>query len=332
MDSADQQAGELAYQIMAAADAVAVPDFPPPCRHNFLAGLRHPWPGDAPEHALVYSDGVAVGYLVIGLPQLDNTDNATLDVYVHPDHRRRGVGRASYEYAVGRARQLGRKRVMGSAVATLPGGPDRDPAGGEFAAAMGARAVLAEVRRRLDVSTVDQAALDRLLAQAWRQADGYELVQWVDPAPEEYVADLAYLDGRLVADAPMGDLAWEPEKVDVARVRGAERAIAERQLRHYHSGIRHEGSGQLVAWTTLSLTRTVDWHASQQITIVEPRHRGHRLGTIVKIENLRWTLAAEPALRVVDTFNAAANDHMIAINEAIGFRPVDAWHNWQQEL
>jgi hypothetical protein len=35
---------------------------------------------------------------------------------------------------------------------------------------------------------------------------------------------------------------------------------------------------------------------------------------------------------VIDTWNAAVNDHMIAINEAIGYRPVDGWINWQQEI
>ena len=77
---------------------------------------------------------------------------------------------------------------------------------------------------------------------------------------------------------------------------------------------------------------TPDWHAFQQITIVDPDHRGHRLGTIAKIENLRYAMSHEPALRIIDTWNAAVNDHMISINEAIGFRPVDSWNNWQLTL
>ncbi len=73
-------------------------------------------------------------------------------------------------------------------------------------------------------------------------------------------------------------------------------------------------------------------HAWQNITLVDPDHRGHRLGLIIKIENLRYALAHEPELARVDTWNAAVNDHMISINEAIGYRPVDAWVNWQREL
>ena len=34
----------------------------------------------------------------------------------------------------------------------------------------------------------------------------------------------------------------------------------------------------------------------------------------------------------MDTWNAAVNDHMISINEAMGFRPVDGWNNFQLNL
>jgi hypothetical protein len=53
---------------------------------------------------------------------------------------------------------------------------------------------------------------------------------------------------------------------------------------------------------------------------------------IVKIENLRYARSHEPGLEVIDTFNAAANDHMIAINESMGFRKVDGWTQWQLTL
>jgi hypothetical protein len=51
-----------------------------------------------------------------------------------------------------------------------------------------------------------------------------------------------------------------------------------------------------------------------------------------KVANLRYTLAQEPALWTIDTWNAESNTHMIAINEAVGFRAVDAWSHLQHEL
>ncbi|HEX7746840.1 MAG TPA: GNAT family N-acetyltransferase [Micromonosporaceae bacterium] len=329
LDVADDAAVERAFEIEAAAVAADLPGFPPVCHQNFVGGIRHPWPGYRSHHALAYLDGTPAGYVRTDLPQLDNTDNASVELSVHPDQRTRGVGRALHEYVVRYLRDAGRKRVVGMSVKELPGGPARSSAGAAFATAMGATSALFDVRRRLDVTAIDEPAIEGMLTAALRRASGYSLVQWAGRAPDEYVDDVAYLDGRLVADAPMGDLAWEPEKVDAARVRRAEATREARGRRAYHTGMRHDRSGRLVAWTTLDFSAGNPWHAFQQITIVEPRHRGHRLGTIVKIENLRYARAHEPELKAVDTWNAAANDHMISINEAMGFRPVDGWDNWQ---
>jgi GNAT superfamily N-acetyltransferase len=330
--AADHESVAQAHEIARAAARVDMPDRPPRSWHVFLCNLSDPYPGKDVEWAIARIDGQPAGYLELELPILDNTDNAGVDIFVDPAYRRRGVGRALHAYAVELARQRGRKRLTGTTVGGLPDGPARDGAGEAFAAAMGARAALAEVRRRLDVTTIDEAALDAALVQAQRHAEGYSLVRWRETAPEELIADVAYLDGRLLADAPMGDLAWEPEKMDAARARANEAAHAKRRRRSYHVGARHDATGRLVAWTLLQLNEGFDWHAYQQITIVDPDHRGHRLGTIVKIDNLRHARATEPGLRYIDTWNAAVNDHMISINELMGFRPVDAMVDWQQEL
>ncbi|MGC4804013.1 GNAT family N-acetyltransferase [Micromonospora sp. DT233] len=329
IDPADQDAVDAAYRIRAAADGADVPDFPPLCRRRLEASIRHPMPGIVTAPALARRDGEPAGYLNLLLPQLDNTSNATADLFVHPAHRRRGVGRALHAYGLGVLREHGRERVIAPAVSALPGGPPRDDAGNAFAAALGARPALAEARRRLDVAGVDHAALDALAADAAPHAAGYRLVGWRDHTPEEYAADVAYLDGRLMADAPSGDLEWEAERVDVERLRETERALDVRGRRRYHHGAVHVASGRLVAWTLVDVGPNVAWHAFQQITIVDPAHRGHRLGLLLKIENLRYAIAHEPGLRAVDTFNADENTHMISINERLGFRPVDAWTQWQ---
>ncbi|MGN9801961.1 GNAT family N-acetyltransferase [Micromonospora sp. L32] len=332
LEPTDQTAVDAAYRIGAAATDADAPDLPPYCRRRFEALVRHPMPGLVVHWALARLDGVPAGWLRLELPQLDNTDNAVAELVVHPAYRRRGVGRALHEHGVRLLRDAGRKRVVGEAVSALPGGPARDPAGAAFAAAVGARPALAAVRRRLDTTTLDRAALDTLLAGARSAAAGYRTVRWQEATPEEYVDDVAYLEGRLTTDAPLGDLEWEQERVDADRIRGIERALDLRGSRRYHVAAVDEGSGRLVAWSMLSLGASADWHAWQQITIVDPAHRGRRLGLLTKIENLGHALAYEPALRAIDTFNAAENEHMIRINVQLGFRPVDASTEWQLAL
>jgi GNAT superfamily N-acetyltransferase len=328
-DASDEKAAHDALAVMTEAEAVDVPDFPPPCPVDFLGGLSHPWPGHVQHHAVAYVDGVPAGRAEVGLPQLENLENADLGLTVAPGHRRRGVGRALYRWAEQVARDHGRRRFVTMTVETLPGGPRRDEAGAAFAASLGFKSALSEVRRRLDVTKLDHDALDRMLADGWSKADGYTLVRWNGLAPDEYLDDVAYLDSRLILDAPMGDLEWEPPKTDAARLRAGQVAREARGRKQYHTGVRHDASGRLVAWTTLDMGATSTWHGWQYITIVEPRHRGHRLGAIVKVENLRWFLAEQPQVTAIDTWNAAVNDHMISINEAMGFRAVDVWNDQQ---
>ncbi|MFG2063295.1 GNAT family N-acetyltransferase [Micromonospora sp. NPDC048871] len=324
----DTPATEQAYAIDAAAAAVDLPDLPC-CRQRFFAMIRHPMPGNRSVRLLAHLDGAPAGYLLLDLPQLDNTENASANLVVHPAYRRRGVGRALLDRGLDLLRERGRVRVSAMSRAHPPGQPEQPSPAAAFAATVGATDALVDIRRRLEVRRLDQGRLDSLLVEARTRAAGYELVFWQGDTPQEYLAEVAYLDGRLLSDAPMGDLAWEPEQVDAERVRATDRAIAARGRRRYHAGVRHRATGRLIAWTLLEVTASAPWHAFQQITIVDPDHRGHRLGLLAKIENLRHLLAHEPDLRVIDTFNADSNEHMIAINEQLGFRVCDRWSNWQ---
>jgi len=49
-------------------------------------------------------------------------------------------------------------------------------------------------------------------------------------------------------------------------------------------------------------------------------HRGHRLGLLTKTAMLELLASAEPQLEWITTGNAAANEHMIAVNEQLGYQ------------
>jgi hypothetical protein len=51
-----------------------------------------------------------------------------------------------------------------------------------------------------------------------------------------------------------------------------------------------------------------------------------------KLANLEFLRTKQPHVQMVNTWNAAINDHMVDINEAIGFRAVERWREWQLEL
>ena len=78
----------------------------------------------------------------------------------------------------------------------------------------------------------------------------------------------------------------------------------------------------LVAYTDIVVTVHESERAYQWGTLVRPDHRGHRLGLAVKVANLRLLQETQPQITTVVTFNADVNAPMVAVNEQLGFRPV----------
>lgn len=331
-DSAALDAYVAAQTVMHGID---VPNFPRPQRVLTERNFEFPWPGTASEVYVATVDGEPAGYVDLGLPMEDNTTRGHFDVAVLPAFRGRGYGRELLALAEERARANGRVLVNTHTLWNIPelDLTAADQAGIEFARRHpDYREALPEVNRVLHVKDVDDAVLDKMLEHAKDRADGYRLVRWIDGAPEEVVHDVAYLDGRLIQDAPMGDTGWEAADVTAARVRRDEKCSKDHGRTTYHTGMVHEESGKLVAWTTISSQDVEPDHGWQQITIVDPVHRGHRLGALVKVENYRFFRDHRPEVTVIDTFNAAENSYMISINEEMGFRPQYAFQNWRRDF
>jgi len=65
-------------------------------------------------------------------------------------------------------------------------------------------------------------------------------------------------------------------------------------------------------------------------TIVARKHRGHRLGLLVKLAMRELLATTEPQLERIETWNAQANEHMIAINEAMGYTVFSQPSTWSR--
>jgi GNAT superfamily N-acetyltransferase len=274
-------------------------------------------------------DGAPVVGGELEYPTLDNETKAHVDVRVLTGHRRRGHGSAMLAHLIEQARSSGRCLLHGEIPEPIDGDP---PAGLPFARAHGARQVLFEVRRKLELCTLDGAGLRRLAEEAWGHADGYSLVQWVDRAPDDIVDDLAVLKGRMSTDAPLEDMTWDSEVYDAQRVRALEEQLAAQHRRVVATGARHDASGHLVGFTDIGVNIDVMRVAYQWDTIVRPDHRGHRLGLLMKLANLELLQRTISGVELINTWNAAVNQHMISVNEAMGFRAADVEWAWELQL
>lgn len=152
-------------------------------------------------------------------------------------------------------------------------------------------------------------------------ATGYELRDWTGAVPEELVGEWAELVASLETEAPTGDLAIEEFTADVEEVRSGEREARE-QGRSSVSAVAVRPDGGLAAYSQIYVSAE-GATAYQWGTLVRREDRGHRLGMAVKVAKLRRLQREFPHVRAVATFNAASNTHMIAVNEALGFVPVE---------
>lgn len=329
IDPSDEEAIRQWYELSCAVAKVDSPDDPPPCWFHVLGSFRNPWPGGLETSWLARVAGSVVGGCSLDLPMLDNVQNAGGGIQVAPEHRRRGIGRVLLNHL--RAEATRQRRIRLVCWVEHPLDPTAPDPAGRFAAEAKAVAALVQTGRRLDVDSVDPAVLAGLDAHARAYSGSYSLIQWVGATPSQWLEGMAYLTARMSTDAPLDDLQWDPEVYDAARMQARD-ASCLACGRHMVTTAAVDGTGQLVAHTQIVGDATSHWHARQWDTIVAPEHRGHRLGTLIKVANLEFARSQRPDLCVIDTCNADSNPHMVAINDAMGFRSHRRIIDWQLDL
>ncbi len=273
-------------------------------------------------------DGRVLGSLDVSFPRSDNLHLAYLWVSVAPADEGRGAGRTLARYGEDVARRDGRTTLMGRTDEPVGAGSETRPQ--RFAKAAGYEPARMDARRLLRLDSL--AALDDLERDCLPYGRDYEIRAWIGPCPAELVEGRAAVARAMSTDAPKGDLAYEEEVWDEARVRRDEQ-IAEAMNRDLvATGAVERSTGALVGFSEMSLPRLDVRTAYHGDTIVLHEHRGHRLGMLLKIANLRQLAAHSPATERVYTENAVENGPMIAVNEALGYRLAGNGIAWQKLL
>lgn len=264
----------------------------------YVASLRHPH-GDTRHDLWVVGDPVRAYLLLIS----DTAGTGYAHLYVAPEHRRRGLGRALLDRAVSRAREIGLRTVS-----SIHG----DEAGAGFAAAVGAQTGKTNVRSALTMPPNTVAVT----------ADGYHARSWIGAAPEELID--SYVAARhAINDAP-SDEGDATEVFTRERIRDHERTVR-RRGRQLRITVAVDGAGAVAGFNELIVDPDPGSVASTEDTAVLPAHRGRGVATLVKVEALRLLAADRPDITQVTTTNAATNGPMLAVNRRLGFEPVGRW-------
>lgn len=323
--SPDDEAGCIdAVAVQNAGTKLDCPEMLDLTPRGFANMLRYGWDMN-PEQAFLAreTDGTAIGLVLVSAPSYDNLNQVWIDVNVHPDHRGRGVGSALVEYAEQVTRELGRS-VVGF------GGYDL-PKAQAFAQRHGYEQKAIEVNRRQDLDGLDYSIVQSLYDGAVARSSAYELVKITGELPDELLDGMVAVT-ESINDAPKDDLDMEDDVYSPERLRAYEQAQIKSDRTIHRVIAREKATGELAGHSTITVERERPHIGIQNDTAVSRDHRGHRLGALLKSAMLLWMRDEEPALSLVDTWNAESNDHMISINQQLNYRIIARVFAYQKTL
>jgi GNAT superfamily N-acetyltransferase len=317
--AADDSDLDAILPLLQACMADAMPGFPIPksTRVRF-------WCADGTESAtLTYAafdeeSERAIGVICVGLPSVQNRRSAFSTVWVGPDARGRGIGSALHAEALKLAAEHGRTRLSYESPATV--NVDR------FVARHGGKLVTDDIRSVLDLTAVDRGHLAELAAPNAKNAE-YTLVRWIDHCPDEYLRSFCVAMAAM-ADAPTGEFDFEHQTHDAEKLRKREQNTANHGWRR-HTLAAVAPTGEIAGFTLFG--GVADEHEVLDIwdTGVARAHRGHGLGLRLKAASTLWMLDAYPEARWAPTYNDAENEHMLAVNRALGYMPSEHWMRYE---
>ncbi|MGO1973958.1 MAG: GNAT family N-acetyltransferase [Propionibacteriaceae bacterium] len=310
----DSESIARSVALTTAARVVDDPERVPSIPELVTRHLRHGWHLE-PRLRFLYvppRQREPVGVLDLAWPTRDNPQILSAALNVHPDHRRGGHGSAMIKEVRRFSRSLGRDTIWIS-------GPKDSPGAAAFAHAHGFLAAGEDTRRRLVLADLAPDRIEALTVEAQRAAADYRLERHLGPTPSAVLEELVHVAAS-INEAPTGDLTSDDELFDLQRLQDFETACVRKEERLYRVVARRRDTGEAVGETVTTVTGLRPDHARQEETAVAREHRGHRLGLLLKLEMLRWLAETEPQLTLVETWNNAQNTHVIAVNDALGYR------------
>ena len=271
-------------------------------------------------------DGSPAGELIVSR-ELDETNRHIVQgewLAVRPGARGRGVASAVL------ARALDVLMTDGVTSLMLWTPVLEGARGPTYAERRGLTSRLEERCSRLRIAEHDEGLVGRWIEQGRDRQDGYRVVQYVGPCPDEHLDALVEAH-RAMEDMPTDEMEWTIPVMTTDKVRSRDETWAASGLLGVTTlAIAPDGSAAGLSELVLNTHRpSLAW---QMDTGVVDDHRGRGLGRWLKAENLSLARRTEPRVEVVETYNAQSNPWMLDINVAMGFRPHVGYRVFQGDI
>lgn len=247
-------------------------------------------------------------------------DIGVIEVFVHPDVRRHGVGRRLVLQAARRAYVEGFSSIGVEVIGGTPAVP--------FYESLGFVREYVETRSVLNLSTVDWLALGEM---ARGIGTGYHIEYFPGGPPDELLEAYARAksEQRELDDS---DLDLRPSSYDPQRLRDSLACLHRRGMKPYIVLAIHSKTGAVAGLTEVVVPAQHPTRADQYDTIVVEDHRGYGIDRAIKARMLFELRGAEPTLTQVQTWNAQFNESMLKVNAELGFQSDRDWCEYATDV
>ncbi|WP_344840957.1 GNAT family N-acetyltransferase [Kribbella ginsengisoli] len=308
IDPHDAQAFDAWYAVLRAG-AVADREVPLVFSHQATANsLRSDNPIKTRLPVAAFDGERVVGAMLFEYYLKNDLDAVIVEIDVLPAERRQGIGTALWGWARSKAASLG--RTIYQAELAVPDGftPETWP-GSLFAAKLGFVVEHVEDHLVVPLPYEHRVELEPL--------EGYELISWAGPCPEEYLPVYADLRSAMARDVPIGGMSREPKVWTADELRQLE----ERTARSYQALVvlARTLDGRPAGYTVMYLPLTDPDNVQQLDTLVLRDDRGHNLGAHLKAANLAQLAEHRTTQKWLHTWTAETNGAMQKVNARFGF-------------
>jgi GNAT superfamily N-acetyltransferase len=270
---------------------------------------------DKQRYVALTSEGVVVGVGEWGhSPSVFHPRKFWVDVDVHPDWQRRGIGTRLWDHLFNVLKERGAVELRSSARESMP----------ECVRFLEKRGYVEKMRAWesvLDLTKFDPTPFRRYV-EGLDEVDVTTLAQEEATNPNLY-EDLHRLQETLMEDVPMPGR-HTPISMDqfMGWMKGPDR-IPEAYF------LAKAGS-EYVGQCTLDRKMEIEGALTHGLTGVLREYRGRGVAMALKVLALEW--AKDAGYKSVRTWNDTTNEAMLAINEKMGFKREPAWITFIKEL
>jgi len=314
---------ESIHDLLVIAEAEDLPDGEPMPLAQRLAYWRNPHDHSRILRWVIRDGDRTIAFSDSWVHREQNLENGMGWVFVHPDHRSKGLARPVAKPMLDSLEEDDRVRF---ATFARVGSPDE-----AILERAGLKLAYQEKRSRLNLNNLDWELMDDWIRRASERANEYELILVEYPVAQDLVQKVCDLF-LIMNTAPREDYEEEDHVMtpDMLRDIEVKQTAQGRTMLTYVAA--HRTSGQWAGFTTVAYQSLEPHLAWQWDTGVHPDHRNMGLGRWLKGQMIKKLHHDHPDVRMIDTENAGSNEPMLNINVEMGFKPILVTNYWQGSL